>query len=162
MIIREAEIGDLHALATLLVAFNAVHASVLPCVYQPVIVDAETIDYLRRVMALEQTHVFVAVSDGQVAGMLILQRDTTPLTPVHVPRQWISISAVVVGETVRRQGIGTALIQHAQAWALERGITTVELIVAEGNAAAIAWYERLGFSTRERRMIWPRDDVQQD
>lgn len=155
LIIREATTSDLDDLATLLVEFSAVHASGLPHIYQPVVADAETTDYLGRVMALPETHLFVADVADQVVGLLILQRDRVPRTPVHIPRQWVIINVLVVREPYRRRGVGEALLQHAHAWAREQGIETVELMVAEFNAAAIAWYEKLGYTTRERRMAYP-------
>ena len=154
VIIREATTNDLDDLTTLLVEFNAVHASGLPDIYQPVVADAETTGYLRRVMALAHTHLFVADVAGQVAGLLILQRDDVPRTPVHIPRQWVMINVLVVREAYRQRGIGEALVQHAHTWAREHGIETVELIVAEFNTVAMAWYEKLGYTTRERRMAW--------
>ena len=154
VIIREATTDDPDDLATLLVDFNAVHARGLPHIYQPVVADAETTDYLRRVMAAAETHLFVADLAGQVAGMLILQRECVPRTPVHVPRQWVIIHILAVREAYRRRGIGEALPQHAHAWASEHGIETVELMVAEFNTGAIACYEKLGYTTRERRLAW--------
>src|SRR4051812_18037180 len=101
----------------LLVDFSAVHTSGLPHIYRLVVVDAETTDYLRRVLASAQTHQFVADVAGQVVGLLILQRDQVPRTPVHIPRQWVFINVLVVREAFRRRGIGEALLQHAHAWA---------------------------------------------
>jgi diamine N-acetyltransferase len=162
VIIREATTHDLDELATLLVDFNAVHARGLPHIYQPVVVDAGTTDYLRRVMAAAETHLFVADVAGQVVGVLILQREHVPRTPVHVPRQWVIIHVLVVREAYRRRGIGEALLHHAHAWASEHGIEAVELMVAEFNTAAIAWYEKLGYATRERRMAWSPGDGTRD
>jgi diamine N-acetyltransferase len=162
VIIREATTHDLDDLATLLVDFNAVHARGLPHIYQPVVADAETTDYLRRVMAAAETHLFVADVAGQVAGMLILQREHVPRTPVHVPRQWVIIHVLVVREAYRRRGIGEALLHHAHAWASEQGIEAVELMVAEFNTAAIECYEKLGYTTRERRMAWSPGDRTRD
>ena len=110
-IIREATTTDLDDLATLLVDFNAVHARGLPHIYQPIVANAETTAYLRRVMALPQTYLFVADVADQVAGLLIAQRDQIPRTPVHLPRQWVSINVLVVREAYRQRGIGEALVQ---------------------------------------------------
>jgi ribosomal protein S18 acetylase RimI-like enzyme len=57
-----------------------------------------------------------------------------------------------VREAFRRRGIGEALMEHAHAWAVDQGIHEVELGVAEFNAAAIALYEKLGYTTVSRRM----------
>jgi len=58
----------------------------------------------------------------------------------------------VVGEALRRQGVGTMLIEHVHAWAREREIDYVDLTVFAFNEAAIAFYEMLGYSIVSHRM----------
>lgn len=55
-----------------------------------------------------------------------------------------------VREQARRRGVGTALGQAAIERARERGARRIELDTSEHNAAAIALYEGLGFSTRSK------------
>jgi len=57
-----------------------------------------------------------------------------------------------VAEGWRSQGIGHALMQQAETWAKERGITEVELSVWEFNQRALALYEKLGYRTKRRYM----------
>jgi ribosomal protein S18 acetylase RimI-like enzyme len=64
----------------------------------------------------------------------------------------------VVSRGVRSQGIGMALMRHVQAWAKEHGIRDIELLVAEFNTSAIAWYETLGFRSQYRQMAWSDGD----
>jgi RimJ/RimL family protein N-acetyltransferase len=45
-----------------------------------------------------------------------------------------------------RQGVGTALMEHALDWVAGRGITRVELTVMERNTGAIRFYENFGFA----------------
>lgn len=54
---------------------------------------------------------------------------------------------VFVREPARRSGLGRALVEAAVARARERGCRRIELDVAEGNAGALALYERLGFTS---------------
>ena len=51
----------------------------------------------------------------------------------------------MVALDARRQGVGTALLQAAAAWARETGICKLELHVFPWNEAAIALYETFGF-----------------
>lgn len=51
-----------------------------------------------------------------------------------------------VRERARGAGLGAALVESALARASERGCGRVELDVNEGNGAALALYEGLGFS----------------
>lgn len=47
---------------------------------------------------------------------------------------------------VRRRGIGTCLVRHAERNAAERGHTAVELGVEKRNPGALRFYERLGYA----------------
>ena len=51
-----------------------------------------------------------------------------------------------VGESARRSGLGAALVEAALERARVRGCARVDLDVNERNAAALALYERFGFS----------------
>jgi diamine N-acetyltransferase len=150
--IRDATDADLDGLAELMVEVNDPHADALPHIYRRIAADAETIAFLRHLLADEGARVFVAEVADRLAGYLSLRVAHAPPTPVHVPHRWLVIDTVVVREADRRQGIGEALLEHAHAWALDQGIDRVELMVAEFNAAALALYEKLGYSTSYRRM----------
>nr|WP_269449830.1 ribosomal protein S18-alanine N-acetyltransferase [Auraticoccus cholistanensis] len=58
---------------------------------------------------------------------------------------------VVVDSSVRRQGIGTALLTHALAGCRAAGARRMLLEVRADNAAALSVYRRLGFSEVDRR-----------
>lgn len=47
--------------------------------------------------------------------------------------------------SMRRQGIGTALMHKAEAWARDRGDRQIGLHVFHANAQALALYDRLGY-----------------
>jgi [ribosomal protein S18]-alanine N-acetyltransferase len=55
------------------------------------------------------------------------------------------ISGFVVREPSRRQGIGTTMIEAAEAEARRRGCTQVRLTVAKENPAALALYAGRGY-----------------
>ena len=50
----------------------------------------------------------------------------------------------------RRRGLATALVEHALERARERGCRRIELDTNETNEAALALYERLGFSVKSK------------
>ncbi|HEV2774972.1 MAG TPA: GNAT family N-acetyltransferase, partial [Solirubrobacteraceae bacterium] len=64
------------------------------------------------------------------------------------PDAWIE--DVYVAENARRAGVAGALVTRAIGRAQERGARRVELDCNEENAAALALYERHGFSTRSK------------
>jgi ribosomal protein S18 acetylase RimI-like enzyme len=55
----------------------------------------------------------------------------------------------------RRQGLGRALMQQAEDWAVARGDRQIGLQVFQSNQAAIGLYHSLGFMTQALCMIKP-------
>lgn len=55
----------------------------------------------------------------------------------------------------RRKGIGSTLMQHAEAWARARGDRQIGLQVFESNQPALNLYRNLGFQTQSLWMVKP-------
>jgi ribosomal protein S18 acetylase RimI-like enzyme len=55
----------------------------------------------------------------------------------------------------RRRGIGTALMQHAENWAKQRGDRQIGLQVFQSNPIALNLYNHLGYQTQSLWMIKP-------
>lgn len=53
----------------------------------------------------------------------------------------------------RRQGIGMALMQHAEAWARSRGDRQIGLQVFQTNQPAVSLYQNLGYQTQSLWMV---------
>ena len=64
------------------------------------------------------------------------------------------IQSVAVAPDARRQGLGTELTGAALKWARLRGATLAWLQVSAGNTAALALYERLGFTLAYQYHYW--------
>ena len=64
-----------------------------------------------------------------------------------------NILLVYVDPAYRRQGIGKALIKHAEAWAKDRGYTQMGLQVFTTNQSAINLYQQLGYQARSISMM---------
>ena len=64
------------------------------------------------------------------------------------PDAWLE--DLFVREEARRAGVGDALVGLAIARSIERGAKRIELDCNEGNAPALALYERHGFSPRSK------------
>ena len=50
----------------------------------------------------------------------------------------------------RQQGLGTALMHHAQQWAVQQGYSQIGLQVFEDNAPALKLYQKLGYRSQAR------------
>jgi ribosomal protein S18 acetylase RimI-like enzyme len=81
---------------------------------------------------------------GAIVGAVLIRIYDTPDDPAMVPRRRAHVEALVVDGRHRRTGVGTALMDAATAWARERGAVEMVLTVWDGNAAAEAFYQRLG------------------
>jgi len=55
----------------------------------------------------------------------------------------------------RRQGIGSALMRHAEDWARARGDRQLGLQVFYNNQAALSLYHKLGYQTQSLWMVKP-------
>lgn len=64
-----------------------------------------------------------------------------------------NIFLIYVAPTYRRQGIGRALLQHAQTWAKAQGYTQIGLQVFTNNQPAIELYQQLGYQPRSISMM---------
>jgi len=95
------------------------------------------------------TDLFVAELEGEPAGCLLMWT-----LEDYFSQDWHAhISVLAVTKAAEGQGVGRALMDHAEAWARARGHHSITLSVFDGNHRAQALYERVGFSTEMRRMI---------
>lgn len=113
-------------------------------------------DDLSAVMGLEQAGFPVAEqwSERSWLGELLGDGRTVLIARAHVPVGVISLQTVgevadlhriLVSETHRREGIGTALVVAGLLAVRHAGARSVMLEVAFDNDPAIALYQRLGF-----------------
>jgi ribosomal protein S18 acetylase RimI-like enzyme len=65
-------------------------------------------------------------------------------------RRWLGITAVEVDPALRRRGLASHVVTALAEWARRHGATDGYLQVSDGNAGAIAMYERLGFTEHHR------------
>ena len=125
--IREANAHDAEALADL--------ATQLGYPSQP----GEISQRLRCVEA-ERSCVFVAVVDADVVGWIHVS-----LYPILQADHAAQILGLVVDQAWRGQGIGGALLEAAEAWAAERGCTTLYVRSNSIRQDAHSFYQHLGY-----------------
>jgi RimJ/RimL family protein N-acetyltransferase len=96
--------------------------------------------YLKALRRYPHAAVFVAErDDATIVGRLSVARDQHPAS-AHV-----ADLGLMVADGARGQGVGTALLEAAVAWASESGIRKLELHVFPWNEPAMRLYEKFGF-----------------
>ena len=108
---------------------------------------ATDIDFARRGIA---STILVLEQEGRIVASAMLGEDG------H--RGWVYYVAVL--PALQRRGIGRRMMAAAEAWQAARGVWKVQLLVRHANAAARAFYDRLGYrdsgSACLQKVIAPR------
>jgi ribosomal protein S18 acetylase RimI-like enzyme len=85
--------------------------------------------------------VFAQVHDANGALVAVARGTVTG------PARWHGVSLLQTLPTARRQGLGQHVLRAMSRWAAGHGATRAYLQVEERNTAAVALYQRLGFTT---------------
>lgn len=105
-------------------------------------------DRLEKLYARPGTIALVAVMGGEPVGCVTVH--LFPALHTNEPAAWLT--AVVVEETVRGQGVGSALIKRAEEWANERGATRISLTSALRRKEAHEFYKARDYEHTGVRM----------
>ena len=103
---------------------------------------------LQRALDTSTSTVLGAFVDGRLVGTVMVGHDG------H--RGWVYYLAVTASE--RGTGLGRRLMQAAEAWLVEHGAVKLQLMVRESNAAVVGFYDRLGYTDADVRVLAKRLD----
>lgn len=133
MVIREARLEDIPAIATLLQALIAMHDKAPPVVRRL----ASNVEY---VLQSPDTWYFVAETDDALVGMLQVNQRYSTWDDGH----YGYIEDFIVAEGWRGRGVGVQLLAHVEAQARTRAWVRLDLDVRAMNDA-VRLYERAGY-----------------
>ena len=108
---------------------------------------AEIVPRLTRIEALGDACLVAEGDDGKVVGLAGLHL----VHVLHYPKPLGYITAFVVDDSVRRQGVGRKLLDAATEWARAQGCYRLSLTSAEHRGDAHAFYPASGFPMTGRR-----------
>lgn len=156
MKIETAGLEDIPAIGRLYEELYACMAALQPDNFRPAQQSGE---FIRSMIDSEDGDILVArEAGGEAIGFALVRRLDTPVYPSFIPRGYTQLMDLVVRETCRGQGVGTALLDGVERWARDRGSEFVELGVLAENLPAIRAYTAKGFV--ERRKIMELDLTQ--
>lgn len=128
MILRDVHEGDAEAIAQLITEFTQL---------------TNTTEQIRERLARSQgiEHPVLAELDGKVVGFASLRL----LNYLGEDAPYAEISELFISERYRRQGIARALMTELEVRARAAGASSLAVLTAGENEAAIALYRALGF-----------------
>jgi N-acetylglutamate synthase-like GNAT family acetyltransferase len=126
-------------------------AAVIAALYRSLVQDAHINvrpERLKAIAADPNNYLFIGEVDGVVCGTLLL---TICLDAMYGSQPFGVIENVVVSETRRSTGIGSRLMEHAEAVCHEHDCSKMMLLSAAARAQAHRFFERHGFSSASKR-----------
>jgi ribosomal protein S18 acetylase RimI-like enzyme len=152
VLVREVTENDFKEISALQYEIDSYHSQALPQIFKAV-KDARSREMLAKDIADENIAMFVAERAGKVIGLVHAFIEEAPDFPVMVKRRYVSVIEIIVKEEFRGAHVGLELMNKVEHWALDNGISTIELNIWDFNEPALAFYEKLGYAVA-RRGLW--------
>jgi len=113
------------------------------------ITEAVIVQHIDRIIKATHDFVDVAVEQDRVVGYVVLH-----LVPIfHQPGYIATITALVVEEQLRSQGIGQALLQHIEQKAKALGVIKLEVLSNKRREDAHRFYRQNGYEERSHCFV---------
>lgn len=113
--------------------------------------EDEMADRLEAFSCQSNAEIWVSEHDGVVAGLATVH----VITSIHKNEPVAMLTVLVVAEGQRGKGIGTALLRHAERWAVAQGATAISLTSALRRVDAHEFYKAHGYEHTGVRLARP-------
>ena len=143
MKIREANYSDLPEIVKLWKEFMDFHRDLDPFFTCSNEGPSNFQKHLEGQMESDDAALLVAEESGKITGYTKIGISEYP--PVFKMDKYGLISDVAVANEYRRKGIGQALYNASTKWFADKGITRIELRVANINNVARGFWSKMGF-----------------
>jgi ribosomal protein S18 acetylase RimI-like enzyme len=144
MEIRRASVDDLAELVSVQRETNELHVGFDPTFYRTA-TDEEFRGAMAGFLAEDGTVVWIARVDGFVAGFLVFKISISPQNAFCHARRDGLIDQLAVAARFRRQGVGHALMDEAERYAISQGCRELRLGVLCSNLVARQFYAAIDF-----------------
>jgi ribosomal protein S18 acetylase RimI-like enzyme len=149
---RLAQASDYDGICLLSDQVDRLHRQQLPHIFKKPEGPTREWEYIQELLADPNTALIVAEIGDRWVGFVTITLFFTAEIPLLVPRRYAVINNLVVDEGYRRKGIARELMTQAEAWAVEKGASSVELSVYKFNRDAQMLYEKLGYEVYMYKM----------
>jgi diamine N-acetyltransferase len=153
MKIRPAVMGDYDQLCELFNEVDILHREARPDIFRKPDGPARSRERVSYLINGPTETILVAERSDRVLGLAVVLESPVSPHPLHVPRRVVEIVTVVVRQSARGQGIGSALIAASLEWAKQHGAEHVEISVYAFNEDALRLYTAAGFKTLLHRLM---------
>ncbi|MBT3269415.1 GNAT family N-acetyltransferase [Candidatus Poribacteria bacterium] len=145
MTVRTAVEGDYDVVCRLFEASDRHNYELAPHAYRPPHAPARSRDYLTQAIAGDAGSLLVAELGGDVVGIARVAVGAQPTMTAGILAQ---VGYLYIDERVRRQGIGTALLEGCHGWIRAHDGRRIYLPVLAGDAVALAFFRRFDYADR--------------
>jgi len=144
--VRAATLADIAALVALTDEVQRLHAENEPTVFRYPADTATLTPHFETAIQDEQQHLVMARRDGKPAGYFWAELQCREANAFRYAGRRFFVHHFSVAETCRRQGVGTALMQHAVGIARSLGCNELALDTWAWNSTAQAFFVSQGFA----------------
>lgn len=111
--------------------------------------DAEVASRMAEMQQRGGYFIYVALEDDKVIGFISTQRSMS----MEVAGEYMTVLVLAVDAEYRRQGVGRALMERAEADAAQDGIGYFTLTSGFAREGAHAFYQTLGYEKKSFKFI---------
>ena len=150
--LRSARADDYDAVFDLFSELQQLHVEALSSFFKPPSKNHHFRGFFDNVLATQRLHLTLALQARKPVGYVHFGVVKQPEDLHEQANSYVYIQQIIVSRSVRRSGIGSALLEHVKSFSRERGLTDVGIDFWVFNESARRCFEKAGFSTRQHIM----------
>jgi len=143
--IRRAQLSDIPEIVQLNGDVQNLHAQMSPDIFRADWEVSAFEEFWRKRLNEQADTVVLAMLDGAPVGYIWFQVQDRPQDAFRLSQRRVYIHHIAVKDKVRRSGVGTQLLEYAEAEAQRLGISDIVLDVWASNSSSRAFFNSRGY-----------------